>query len=131
MRFVETAIGSVNIDHVESIRRKEIHGAELRLVSGEKTDALFTYDTLIEVLCPVVPNTTGIQSVEHVTSEDEQSVSLWIQPIVAWRITSTLPLGILPNGETAENLLFPDGRVQRPTGEEFPSTDAFLAAYQF
>lgn len=130
MHFIRTETALINSTSVLRIERIKDGKSRIITTNGDSYISLENVDELQEALAPIVPNSTEIVGVEFVLNEDETDMVALMVPIIAWRITLHGAVGIMSNGNDAENLVMPDGRVDNYTLGSFPSINEALAEYR-
>lgn len=136
-RFITTADGLINLDHVAVIRQRIDHRDDLnRIITDiELNDGTITTSTnagdldhLAEQLVPATPGYYAVKLWNPGTADEfiEQA------PVVAWRIVdnaveAAVAIGYEP-GERAGDVLTPDGRVILICDCEHATLDEWLTA---
>jgi hypothetical protein len=129
LNFIDTETGMLNVDHVVAVRKADDKRAWLVMVDGSEELASASFKELSEKLRPLLPNTTAIQAVEMVLDEDDAHLTPRVPPVIGWRMGELFAEPLLPDGETATHLIFPDGRVEHINNGSYPSLHVATLAF--
>jgi hypothetical protein len=131
--FIDIGRGKrINLAHVESVEERYAPGKTTTTFYAPGHTLLGTTEShldLDEALSPVVPAAAGaVATVVHICFLDERPTEgdFWIdrQPIVAWRLTDTYAVPVIPDGSSGTILIEqPDGQLQELAGATYDNLD--------